>query len=109
MPVAGLNSGVGDYVVWQQADGKPFTVTFPSGNTTFNTGSPFVNRLGSGWQTIFPSANGASYQTGQANRNGWEVITFVHDFYIQSITVDGKTCYDRQKNPIEDMKVIIDK
>lgn len=108
MPVTGLKSGVGDYVIWQQASKQPFTVTFPNGNAAFDTGSPFDNRLGSGWQTIFPSGDGSPVQTGQADRNLWATLTFKHDFYIQTIAVRGTTCYNRQNTPIEGMKVHVD-
>jgi hypothetical protein len=108
-PITGLKSGVGDYVTWQQASNQPFTVTFPNGTVAFDTGSPFDNPLGSGWQTIFPSKDGSPVQTGQADRNLYEKTIGKHDFYIQTISVGGGVpCYDRGKNPIEGMKVHVD-
>ena len=107
-PVTGLRSAVGDYVTWKQASNQPFTVTFSNGTVAFDTGSPFDNPLGSGWQTIFPSKDGSPVQTGQADRNLYEKTIGKHDFYIQTISVGGVPCYDRGKIPIEGMKVHVD-
>jgi len=99
--------------VWQQESNKKFEVTFPKGNTSTDTGSPFVNPLGSGWNTRFPSRDGTPVQTGEASRTPLEILRGKHDFYIQTITVtvngQDQVCYDKDKTPIQGMKVIIDR
>jgi hypothetical protein len=103
-----IKSDNGDYVTWYQASNSKFTVTFPPGNTSTDTGSPFVNPFGSGWNTVFQSRDGTPVQTGQA-KLAW--LELKRSFYIQTITVSVNgadvTCYDRGKNPLEPMKVII--
>jgi hypothetical protein len=100
----------GDTVDWQQQQGLPFTVTFPA-TTAFNSGSPFQNPLATGWQTKFASPDGRPVSSGQAERTAWEKLFGIHDFPLQTITVtvngQDQVCYDKSKNEIQGMKVIV--
>jgi len=79
-----------------------FVVTFA--DQVFNTGSPFPDANG-GWQKTFSSAN--SLTTPATLTPLEKIIPFTNIFPLQSVTVNGQPCYDRDAHADPNMKVIV--
>ncbi len=91
----------GDTVTWVQEQKLPFTLGF-SKAIAFNTGSPFWDSTAGKWQLNFDSNNSS---TGPAQLTNAEKLFGIDDFNLQTVTVNGQSCYDKSTNPNPNMKV----
>lgn len=105
LSTAPLPLNTGDTVNWSQAQSLSFTVTFPAGSA-LNPGTPFTDPLNGGRQTTFTST-GTPVKTGGASLTRWQKLAGDNEFPIQTISVNGNTCYDSGKTPLQPMRVII--
>jgi hypothetical protein len=105
LSTAPLPLNTGDTAIWSQSQALSFTVTFPAGSA-LNPGTPFTDPLNGGRQTTFTST-GTPVKTGGASLTWWQKLAGDNEFPIQTISVNGNTCYDSGKNPLQPMKVII--
>jgi hypothetical protein len=102
---APVSLNTGNTVTWSDDKGLSYTVVFPAG-TNVNPGTPFTNPLIGSRQTNFAST-GAPLQTGGASMTYWQKFWGENEFPILSISVNGQECYNKNKNPLPGMKVII--